>query len=167
MEAPLLQAASRWCLNQRPGDRLPFLLECRGCRRPLGAAVPVAGIREGALLAMEIGVHPAALGVALLLLGAVVRLRPIAPGVPPPRLSGIAQARRRGGGGKRLLEGSEVHGLTSIAMRLGFGQSSAPPRFCEAAYSPALASSAASVSRAGRWRAAPRWRLAAGIAASP
>src|SRR5687767_4783657 len=69
----------------------------------------MARIAEIALLAVQIGMHPGAGRLVLTLLRALMRLVPVALGVPPERLQ-----RRREPGGRliarqRVLVGLEIH----------------------------------------------------------
>src|SRR6185312_7653314 len=82
----------------------------RGRRgRLAGAAVPVTGIGGIAFLAMQIGMHPGA-RLVVLLLGAMVRRVPIALGVPPQPLRREPDIGRRLRLRQRLPEAVEVHG---------------------------------------------------------
>ena len=48
--------------QQRRGDRLPLVVERARCRRLARSAIPIAGVAGVAFLAVEVAVHPRALG---------------------------------------------------------------------------------------------------------
>src|SRR5688572_2917457 len=75
-------------LRQVPPHQLfPFRVERQGRRGGAGAAVPVFGVRLVAFLAMQVGMDMRAISVVALL-RALMRLVPVAPGIPPQRLQG-------------------------------------------------------------------------------
>src|SRR5271155_4894866 len=94
------------------GDRLPFLLQRRGGHLAAGAAVPAAGVAQIAFDAVEIGMRPRPLGVALLL-RTLVGLVPIALGLPPQRRRRHAQSFGRLVFGKRAPVSLEIHPASS------------------------------------------------------
>jgi len=68
--------------EQRFDDFFAFSIKRTLTHRLAGATVPVSGVILIAFLAMEIGVNPRSVG-ALVLLGGLVRPRPIVLGIPP------------------------------------------------------------------------------------
>src|SRR6185312_7361946 len=96
-------------LQQGARDRFPLEGERGGRGRLAGAAIPIAGIGGIAFLAMQIGMHPGARLVALLL-GTMMCRVPIALGVPPQPLRREPDIGRRLRLRQRLPEAVEVHG---------------------------------------------------------
>src|ERR1700688_5040971 len=92
--APLPSGAA----EQRLRDGPPFLFERIPAHRLLCAAVPVGGVPGVAFLSMQIGVDPVARAAFVGLRG-VVRAIPVALGVQPEGAKGVAECRRRLGGG--------------------------------------------------------------------
>src|SRR3979490_2319882 len=94
--------------EQRAGYLFPLLVERGRWRGFAGAFVPAAGVHLVAFDAMQIGVRPRALLFGLLL-GAAMALMPVALGLPPQRLHGVAGPGRRRGAGERGFERFEFH----------------------------------------------------------
>ena len=101
-----------------------LLVERRRATRLVGAAIPVARVRDVAFFAMEIGVHPGCIR-GLFGLGEFVRLVPVAFGVPP---EGGEQRRQRCRGLRLRERGAELlecHGAILVkadAIPLGFAR---------------------------------------------
>ena len=101
--APLISLPLHSCLvtpEQRRHHPLPFGFQRTGRDRLAGPPVPIAGIAEIALDAVQIGMDPGGIGVVFVL-NDLVRLRPIGPWRPttarPAARSDPAQARRQTG----------------------------------------------------------------------
>src|SRR5271165_2935480 len=78
----LIATLSAILLQQRLGDRLPFLVERRSADPLPGAAVPVGGVAGVAFLAVQIVVHPVS-DAALVGLRGVMRAVPVTLCVEP------------------------------------------------------------------------------------
>src|ERR1041384_5382983 len=96
-------------------DFTPFLVQRAGSRRLSRLLIPIARVGSVAFLAVEIGMHPVAAGIALVLLCMLVGFLPVALGVPPQGLERQVKFGGRFGMRDRRLEAGQVHVGTSSA----------------------------------------------------
>ena len=93
-QTPIGESRANTRAEQRGRDRVPLGLERAGRDRLAGGAVPVAGIGQIALDAVQIGVHPGGVR-AFVVHDDLVRLVPVALGGPPQGFERGQESRRR------------------------------------------------------------------------